>query len=41
MLSTEDSKIKKLEMTLGTELKAISTCIYLDTDNINDTDCAL
>ena len=27
MLSTEDSKIKKFEMTLGTEFNAISTCV--------------
>ena len=29
MLSTEDSKIKKFEMTLGTEFNTISTCALL------------
>ena len=37
MLSTEDSKIKKFEMTLGTEFNTISTY----TNDINDTNCAL
>ena len=31
MLSTEDSKIKKFEMTLGTEFNTISTCVLLTT----------
>ena len=29
LLSTEDSKMKKLEMAIGTELKAIFACILL------------
>ena len=39
MLSNEDSKINKLEMTLGTELKAISTYIYKY--DVKYTNCAL
>ena len=41
MLSTEDSKIKKFEMTLGTDFSTTSTCVLLQKNDINDTNCTL